>query len=162
VKIFFASLCVLLFAAKVFAADVAATRDSLYCLRLHFAALDAPAALAALVDAVLTRPQLLCLDLHFCTFEPAVALPQLARLLADGRSQLRQLRFGRSPTLFADAQGEHLEALCDALAKCTKLNMLELKEVGLHVSLHAGVASLLRLALASRPVGSPSAVVTVE
>ena len=145
-----------------FAADVAATRDSLYCLRLHFAALDAPAALQALVDAALTRPQLLCLDLHFCTFEPAVALPQLARLLADGRSPLRQLRIGRSPTLFADAQGEHLEALCDALATCTRLNMLELKHVGLHGSLHAGMASLLRLALASRPVGSPAAVVIVE
>ena len=142
------------------AADVAAC-GSLRSLHVYHAALEAPAALEALVDAVLARG-LLYVHLYTCTFASAVALPQLARLLADGRSKLRTLRIQDCPTLFAaDQQQQEMAALCDALTKCNTLKRLYLKNGGLHAAAHMPVALLLQRALASRPAGSP-AVVTVE
>ena len=143
-----------------FAADIAAC-ESLRGMNFHHASLVRPAAMEALVDAVLTRRHR-HLHLLGCHFAPAVALPQLAHLLADGRSQLRNLSAQDSPTLFENAQATDIEALCDALARSSKLSTLQLKNVGLPAGAHAFIAVLLRRALASRPAGSPAAEVTVE
>ena len=139
-----------------FAADVAAC-ESLRSFSLDSANLEAPAALEALVDAVLTR-QLRILKLHSCKFAPAVALPQLARLLTDSRTALRELSIENSPTLFANAKEADIEALCDALSR-SKIVWLKMKGT---VREPALVAVLLRRALAAWPKGSPAAEVIVE
>ena len=142
------------------AADVAAC-ESLRGFGLSNSNLEAPAALQALVDAVLTCHNRR-LFLTTCTFAPAVALPQLARLLVDGRCRLRNVCIQNSPTLLADAQDADIGALCDALAHSCKLRTLELENVGLPAGAQRFMALLLHRALASRPAGSPAAVVTVE
>ena len=143
-----------------FAEDVAAC-ESLRGLTLFRANLKAPAALEALVDAVLTRG-LSRLYLIKCKFTSAVALPQLARLLADGRSALEYLYILKSPTLLANAREADIAALFDALAQSTKLTTLFLGDVGLPAGARAYMAVLLHKALASRPAGSVAATVTVE
>ena len=117
----------------------------------------------ALVDAALTR-RLQVLRLCDCTFAPALALPQLARLLKDGRSEhLWNLCIEDSPTLFANAQKAAIAALCEALEKCTRLTKLTLTNVGLHEEAHVYVELLLSQALASRRrrARSPAATATV-
>ena len=141
------------------AADVAAC-ESLRGLVLYCAALQAPAAVAALVDAVLTR--LVHVYLDTCTFAPDVALPQLARLVTDDRTQLEHLSVEASPTLFANARQADVAALRDALARSRQLMELSLKGVGLRAKETMLMAMLLQGALASRPPGSPEATVTVE
>ena len=129
-------------------AEAVAACDSTKALTLKHANLEAPAALAALVDAVLTR-RLRLIVLNTCTFAPAGALPQLARLLADGCTSLGEIV--DSPTLFANAQEADLDALCNALKKST-LSKLVLTNVGLHPAAHMPMTVLLRRALASRLV----------
>ena len=141
-----------------FATDVAAC-ESLRGLTLDYANLEAPAALAALVDAVL--PLTFCC-LRKCTFASAVALPQLARLFADSRMMLKRLFIENSPTLFANVQEADIAALRDALAQSTTLEELNLTDVGLQPGAHMPMAMLLRYVLASRPGGSVDAEVTVQ
>ena len=142
------------------AEDVAACK-SLRVLNLWHANLEAPAALAALVDAALTR-ELFGISLTRCTFASAVALPQLARLLADDCNELTRLVITDSPTLFENVQEAHLLELFDAL-KQSFLEWLQLKNVGLPAGAHVYMTVLLRGALASRPEGScDDAVVAVE
>ena len=134
------------------AADAAAC-ESLRQLAVHYANLQAPEAMRALVDAVLAR-RLWHVELYECTFAPAVALPQLARLIADGRAQLRGLVVEDSPTLFEDAGEEDVEALRAAVAQSRHLRYLTLRRVGLWGEEKLLVQTLLRGALALRPAGS--------
>ena len=142
-----------------FAADVAAC-ESLQEMNLSNAILEAPAALEALVDAVLTRG-LRSLHLRYCRFTPATALPQLARLLTDGRTELTDLFVSNSETLFRTPENQpyaltNVGTLGDALAQASKLTGLELTNVGLTQRECMLTELLLRRAVAARPASSPS------